>query len=183
MTNYVLPDVLEKIFREDSQPEAVFSELMPALVEVLQCDRCFLYLRHPQKEIGKVAYCWRRSPDYPEILNPDWLEEPESYYQEDPLWAAAVRAEPSIFVEDVETASPDVLNKDFEHKNFGHRALVHAHIRFEEELWGILQPCVFGQPRKWTEFDHFVINTVTAKLAPLVVAFMKAVDFSEKTRF
>jgi len=176
MDNYVLPEVLEKILSDDTNPDAVFSALLPALGEVLDCDRCFLYLRHPHKQIGKVAYCWRRSPEYPDMINEDWIEEPEFYYKEDPLWAAAVRTEPSIFVEDVETATPEVLNKDFEQNNFGHRALIHAHVCSENELWAILQPCMFGQPRVWSEFDHFVINTLTERLAPLAVAFVKAAN-------
>jgi GAF domain-containing protein len=169
-----IPIVLEKILSGDSEPDAVFSALMPALGEVLQCDRCFLYLRDPQTHLGKVAYCWRRSPEYPDVTDSDWKEEPKSLMLEDPLWAAAMRTEPSIFVEDVETANPNVVNKAFEQKTFGHRALVHAHLCCDGQLWGILQPCVFGQPRVWTEEDHFIIATVTEKIAPLAVSYVKA---------
>jgi hypothetical protein len=62
MADQALPAVLEKILATDSEPDAVFSALLPALGEVLQCDRvseaapqelagrssvhrCFLYLR------------------------------------------------------------------------------------------------------------------------------------------
>ncbi|MEG4573247.1 hypothetical protein QUA56_11210 [Microcoleus sp. N3A4] len=44
------------------------------------------------------------------------------------MFAAALRSEPSIFVEDVETVNPEFVNKDFEAKEFGHRALIHAHL-------------------------------------------------------
>lgn len=169
-----VPVVLEKILGDDSTPDAVFSALLPALGEVLQCDRCFLYLRHPQTHIGKVAYCWRRSPQYPDVTDSDWKEEPESLALEDPLWAAALRTEASIFVEDVETASPVVVNLAFEQKHFGHRALVHAHLCFDGLLWGILQPCVFGQPRVWTESDRSIVTIVTEKITPLAVAYVKA---------
>jgi GAF domain-containing protein len=168
------PVVIEKIFSDNNTPDAVFSALLPALGEVLQCDRCFLYLRHPQTEIGKVVNCWCRSSEYPDVTDPDWKKEPESLAEEDPLWAAAIRTQPSIFVEDVETATPDVVNKDFEHKTFGHRALIHAHLTFDGQLWGILQPCVFGQPRVWTEEDSSVISSVVEKLTPLVVTYVKA---------
>lgn len=174
MTDQALPDVLEKILATDSEPEAVFSALLPALVEVLQCDRCFLYLRNPHNKIGKIPFCSRRSDEYPDVTDADWKAEPESLPQEDPLFAAALRTEPSIFVEDVETASPEVVNRDFERENFGHRALIHAHLRQDGQLWGILQPCVFGQPRVWTDFDHFVITQVEKQITPLAVTYVKS---------
>jgi GAF domain-containing protein len=174
MADQALPAVLEEIFATESEPDAVFSALLPALGEVLQCHRCFLYLRNPQTKIGKIAYCWRRSDEYPDVTDSDWKEEPESLPNEDPLFAAALRTEPSIFVEDVETANPEVVNRDFEAKNFGHRALIHAHLCEDSLLWGILQPCVFGQPRVWTDFDRFVIAQVEKKITPLAVAYVKA---------
>ena len=175
MTDEALSPVLEKIFATNSEPDAVFAALMPALCEVLQCDRCFLYLRNPQKKIGKVPYCWRSSPQYPDVTNSEWNEEPESLPKEDPLFAAALRTEESIFVEDVETASPEVVNRAFEQKHFGHRALIHAHLCQDGLLWGILQPCVFGKPRVWTEFDRSVITQVEKKITPLAVAYLEGV--------
>ncbi len=183
MDNQSLPAILETILTTDSEPDAVFRALLPALGEVLQCDseagrtsvhRCFLYLRNPQTKIGKIAYCWRRSDRYPDVTDAQWKAEPDSLPQEDPLFAAALRTAPSIFVEDVETANPEVVNRDFERKNFGHRALIHSHLCQDGLLWGILQPCVFEQPRVWTEFDRFVIEWVEKKITPLAIAYVKA---------
>jgi GAF domain-containing protein len=174
MTDLILPPELEQILSDRTTPDAVFSALLPVLGGVLECDRIFLYLRHPQTKMGKTAYCWRRNSQYPNVLDPDWKKEPESLPQEDPLFAAALRTKPSIFVEDVETANPETLNKDFEHKEFGHRALIHAHLCDENLLWGILQPCIFGQPRTWTNFDQFVMNTVTENITPLAVTYVKS---------
>lgn len=164
--------ILSKILSEDNSPEAIFSALLPALGDLLQCDRCFLYLRHPQTNIGKVVNCWCRSSEYPDVTDSGWKEEPANLANEDPLFAAALRAEPSIFVEDVEIADPKVVNKDFEHKTFGHRALIHAHLCYEDRLWGILQPCVFGQPRVWTKADREIISAVIAKLTPIVINYV-----------
>lgn len=178
-----LPEILENVFVTYHEPDAVFSALLPALCEALQCDpkaggssihRCFLYLRNPYKNIGKIPYCWRCSPQYPDVSTSIWAEEPKSLPSEDPLFAAALRTDASVFVEDVETASPEVVNLAFERKHFGHRALVHAHLCQDGVLWGILQPCVFGQPRVWSEFDRFVIAQVTQKITPLAVAYVKA---------
>lgn len=168
-----LPDSLETVLSTNHEPDAVFSALLPALCDVLQCDRCFLYLRNPYTKIGKVAYCWRRNPDVPDVRQDDFQPEPETLVQEDPMFAAADRAEPSIFVEDVETADPSVLNLAFEQKHFGHRALVHAHLRDAGLMWGILQPCMFGQPRVWSEFDRSIIAQLEARLTPLAVAYVK----------
>lgn len=174
MTDQALPTVLDNILATNREPDAVFSALLPALGEVLQCDRCFLYLRNPQTKIGKIPFCWRRSDQYPDVTDSDWKKEPESLPAEDPLFAAALHAKPSIFVEDVETASPEVVNRDFERNNFGHRALIHAHLCQDGVLWGILQPCVFGQPKAWTQFDHFVISQLEDKITSLAVAYVKA---------
>jgi GAF domain-containing protein len=174
MADQALPTVLDQILASDTEPDAVFSALLPALGEVLQCDRCFLYLRNPQTKIGKIPFCWRRSDQYPDVTDSAWKEEPQALPHEDPLFAAALRTEKSIFVEDVETANPEVVNRDFEEKNFGHRALIHAHLCQDGLLWGILQPCVFGRPRDWTESDRFVIAQLENKITPLAVAYVKA---------
>lgn len=172
--NTQLPASIEQVFSESSTPDAVFSALLPALTQVLGCDRCFLYLRNPHSRVGKIAYCWRRSSKYPDVLDSEWKVEQESFLKDDPLFTAALNTKPSIFVEDVETADPKVVNKDFEAKNFGHRALIHAHLCSDGNLWGILQPCIFDSPRIWTEEDHQIINTVVDKITPLAVAYVQA---------
>ena len=174
MTDQILPQVLEQILSGSKTADAVFSALVPALGEVLNCDRVFLYLRNPETQRGRVPYCWRRNSKYPDVTGTEWKKEPESLGEEDPLFAAALRTKPSIFVEDVETASPEVVNKDFEAKVFGHRALIHAHLCSDGLLWGVLQPCIFDRPRVWTDFDRQVIAAVTEKISPLAVAFVTA---------
>lgn len=163
--------MLQAIF-QNHDPDRVFAELLPLLGQTLNCDRCFLYLRHPQTKMGKATHCWRRNLQIPEVLDPDWKPEPDSLPQDDSLFAAALRAEPSIFVEDVKTADPRVVNRCFEQENFGHRALIHAHLRQDGALWGILQPCLFEQPRAWTESDHALITQVTQQLTPLAIAYV-----------
>ncbi len=159
---------------QNCDSEQVFAELLPLLGKKLDCDRCFLYLRNPNTNMGKVTHCWRRNEQIPEILDPEWKLEPASLPQEDPLFAAALRAEPSIFVEDVETADPQVVNRSFEQENFGHRALIHAHLRQDGTLWGILQPCLFGKPRIWSDTDHSLITQVTQQLTPFAIAYVNA---------
>ncbi|MBE9179429.1 GAF domain-containing protein [Oculatella sp. LEGE 06141] len=169
-----LPAELESIFETHQTPDAVFTNLMPTLGQVLNCDRCFLYLRNPRTQVGKVVYCWRRKADYRDVTDPEWKPEPEHLSQDDPLFAAALRAEPSVYVNDIETASPEVVNVEFEKKYLHHRALVHAHICQDNLLWGILQPCMMEQPREWDETDRAIIFNVVQKMTPLAIAYIKS---------
>ncbi len=164
---------LQTILQSKAAPDDIFTALLPVLGEILQCDRCFLYLRHPDHQLGKVPFCWRRTLDIPEILDPDWKPEPESLAQ-DPLFTAALQVKPAVYVEDVETANPEIVNRAFEQENFGHRALIHAHLRQDGQLWGILQPCIFGRPRIWTASDRTVMTEVEPAITPLAIAYVIA---------
>ncbi|MCD8488090.1 MAG: GAF domain-containing protein [Desertifilum sp.] len=168
-----LPPELEEILTQHRDLDELFSKLMPALGQILDCDRTFLYLRHPQTRWGRVPYCWCKDSSIPQVYDPDWKPEPESLVEEDPMFAAAVRTEPSIFVEDVETASPKVLNRDFEQENFGHRALIHGHLCQEGQLWGILQPCTFDRPRIWVKSDRALILETIQRLTPLAAIWVQ----------
>ncbi len=172
----LLPDNLEAIFAECQTPEALFDALLPEIGASLNVDRCFLDVRQPQQRISHV-FCWRRSDRFPDMTT-DWQPE-QPWENEDPMFAAALQAKPSIFVEDVETASPTVLNRSFE-RNFGHRALVHAHICQDGVLWGILQPCVFDRPRVWSESDRTIINELTDRLLPYVIECSRAAEVSRR---
>ena len=175
MTDQIWSQFCHKFLSDSKTADAVFSALVSALGEVLNCDRVFLYLRNPETQTGRTPYCWCRNSNYPDVSGVQWKKEPESLGEEDPLFAAALRTEPSIFVEDVETANPEVVNKDFEAKEFGHRALIHAHLCADGLLWGVLQPCIFDRPRVWTDFDRQVIAAVTEKISPLAVAFVRGI--------
>ena len=164
---------LQTILQSQGSPNDVFAALLPVLGEILQCDRCFLYLRNPDNQLGKVPFYWRRNLDIPEIFDADWKPEPESLAQ-DPLFTAALQAKPSVYVEDVETADPQIVNRAFEQENFGHRALIHAHLRQDGQLWGILQPCIYGQPRIWTETDRTIMTEVEQAITPLAISYVKA---------
>ncbi|WOD37555.1 GAF domain-containing protein [Nodosilinea sp. E11] len=152
----------------------VMEEVLAMLGQQLRCDRVFLYLRSPETHLGRVPFCWRKQRSVPLIYDPDWKPEAPSLATEDPMFAAALQAQPSIFVEDVERASPEVLNREFERETFGHRALVHAHLCSAQTLWGVLQACVFGVPRVWSQGDRQVIDQAVAWLTPLALAYVQA---------
>lgn len=165
---------IQNIFESSDNLEIILPPLLSLIGEQLQCDRCFIYLRHPSTGMGKVPSCWCRTPDIPKILDANWKPEPASLADEDPMFAAALRAEPSLFIEDVETAKPEVLNRTFERENFGHRALIHSHLRQNGELWGVLQPCVFEHPRHWSVPDRCFITAIEQQILPFAIAYVKA---------
>jgi GAF domain-containing protein len=171
-----LPSSITHLLTASQTPEALFHALMPALGEFLDCDRCFLYLREPTTRMGRVPFYWVRHAGIPIAYDKDWKLEPASLPDDDPLFAAALRTEPSIFVEDVETASPDVLNREFERQSFGHRALIHAHLCEDEQLWGVLQPCLFGRPRQWTLAEQQAIDQLVQLITPQAIAYIRAAN-------
>ncbi len=170
----VLPDYILEIF-DKNLSEEVLSALMPALGKYLQCDRCFLYLRNPRARVGKVPFCWTRNNTILDVSGTKWAEEPENLVISDPMFAAAVRAEPSIYIDDVETASSEVLSQEFEKKSFGHRALIHAHLCCKNELWGVLQPCVFSHPRYWTQTEQLAIEKIVQVITPIAIKYVQEV--------
>jgi hypothetical protein len=86
-----LPNAIAQVFSNYETSEALFSELMPTLSKVLNCDRCFLYLRDPKISCGNVEFCWVRDATIPKIYNKVWKEERESLASEDPMFAAALQ--------------------------------------------------------------------------------------------
>jgi len=165
-----LPEPWEGLLTAEEKPAVILDQMAAEVGRVLKADRCFLYVRRPGDRTGRIAFCWRANDTVPDVTQPEWTDE-SSLPGEGPLYAAALAARPSLYVDDVETAPPAVLNRDFEARTFGHRALIHAHIVHEGELRGILQPCLFGRPRHWTDADRSLIELVLPRLAPLVIAF------------
>ncbi len=168
----LLPPSIANVLNTSSKPDLLFNALLPELGAYLDCDRCFLYLREPNKGMGKVPFCWVRTDNIPMVYDEGWNLDSPSLPDRDPMFAAALRTEPSIIVNDVETASPDILNKEFERETFGHRALIHAHICFEGQLWGVLQPSVFGRPRQWTQLEAAAIEQLVQAITPSVISYV-----------
>lgn len=173
-----LPSALEKIFSAAQQTkqelDVTFTALMSALCDVWQCDRCFLYLRDPKTAQGRVTHCHSTSPEWEDMTRSDWVEEGD-IASKDPLMAIAFRTSESIFVEDIETAGTEVVNLPLEQEVYKHRAFIHIPIYDQGQLCGILEPCVFGQPRIWTAGDRAIAPLIQEKLAPLVRQYLTVV--------
>ena len=163
------------IEQNDTSLAKTLEEVNLAIANILQVDRCFLYVRNPQTRYGQPAFCYCRNPKVPDVSSDRWeLEQPENLEQVDPMFAAALNCQPSIYVEDVETADPQVVNRDFEAQEFGHRALIHVHLCQDEKLWGIWQPCTFNRPRRWTPGDKQIIEAIANKYTSLVKQYVLA---------
>lgn len=151
---------------------AIFQQTLPVLGQQLRCDRVFLYVRSPYQHVGRVPFCWQRHEAIPQVYDPNWKAEPRDLPDQDPMFTAALEAKPSLFIEDVETASPEVLNREFEAQTFGHRALIHGHLCVERKLWGVLQACIFDQPRRWNHDDRKLMERAVGWFAPLAMEYV-----------
>ncbi|WP_420147574.1 GAF domain-containing protein [Spirosoma sp.] len=165
---------IEELLRAEHSPSHTLNQIVEYVGLALQADRCFLYVRQPDRGRGRSAFCWRKNQSIPDknTIQPDWQADTDELPAEDPLIRAGLAIKPSVYVDDVETASPDVLNREFERKTFGHRALIHAHIQKDSKLWGILQPCVFGRVRHWTDEEKKQIETILPLLQPVIAAYV-----------
>jgi len=155
-------------------PQTRLNEAVRLVGEALHVDRCFLCIRHPETRRSRIAFVWRRDETVPDVRpeHRQWVDE-TPLPAEDPLYAAALAGRPSVYVDDVLTAPPNVLNRAFEARTFGHRALVHGHVAEGDTLWGILQPAVFGQPRVWTAADRTFLENLLPRLVPALRAFVR----------
>jgi GAF domain-containing protein len=166
-----IPTVLEDLFSNSQSTEALLTQLMPILCQVMDCERCLLFLRDPVTKMGACTHSYSARPEYPYPTS-DWALESPTLAQDDPLFAEALRNPEALYVEDVENADPSVLNLAFEREYFAHSALIHAPIYAEGAMYGILEPCNFKKPRVWTVFDRTVTAWLQTKLAPLIVEYV-----------
>jgi GAF domain-containing protein len=158
----------------DRSPEFVLNETVRLVGEALHADRCFLCIRNPETEQSRIAFVWRRDESIPDVApaHRAWADD-APIRAEDPLYRAALDLRPSVYVEDVETATPEVLDRAFEAAHFGHRALIHAHVVEGGTLWAILQPAVFDAPRVWTDMERDWIEKLVPKLIGPVRAIVE----------
>lgn len=168
-----LPSSLLILLETEPNLAIVFTKLMSALGEILMCDRCFLYIRDPLQHQGKITHCWSIDGQETGWIGADWIEDPN--LPEDPLMTIALRTSEAVFVDDVETAGPDIVNLRYEREVFQHRALIHAPIYSSDLLIGIVECSVFKVPRPWTSDDRALIAALQIKLAPVVLSYGRSV--------
>ena len=159
----------------DAEPDALLSALMAALGMALDCDRCVLFLRDPHSRQARAPHRWQRKPEFALArANDGWHVEPDSLVDDDPMFELALRDPAALYIDDVLTADQSLVNGPYEVENFGHRALVHAPIYHHGLMYGILEPCVMGQPRDWSPPDRATVAMVQERIAPAVAAYVLA---------
>lgn len=159
-----------------STPDQALMRAMTLLCDLLRCDRCFLYLRNPETAQGRVTHCHCVDERWPDLRGASWLEAKDIAPQ-DPLMAIACQTSASVFVDDIETASAEVINREYERQEFGHRALIHTPLYCKDRLIGILELCVFEQPRQWLERDRSIVAIAQSALTPVVEAYLTSMPF------
>lgn len=175
ITTETLPAAIDDLLAQNLPPAETLDQVVQLVGTVVNAERCFLYVRQPDQQRGRIAFCWRKDETIPDVIQPDWQPDTTDLPREDPLFRAAIEGRPSVYVDDVETAGPDVLNREYERKTFGHRALIHAHIQQDGQLWGILQPCQFIGPRAWTEIEKGHLEAVLPRLQPIIASYVSSV--------
>jgi GAF domain-containing protein len=172
MTDPDLPALRNALSQPD--PADALNQALALIGPHLRADRCFLYVRDPARQRGRIALVWRLDEAVPDPRH-DWQDDTGALPRQDPLFRAALAAEPTVYVDDVEAAGPEVLNREFERRTFGHRALIHAPVLDAQgQLWGILQPCVFDHPRHWTGAERAYVEAALPLLLPVVQTYMRA---------
>ena len=169
-----LPSPLDSVFKNTEDLPLFFDNLMYGMVELLRCDRCYLYIRDPQLQTYQIPHCYCVHPEIPNLVQT--RSDTESYYRQesDPLFAAAMSGAPHIYIEDTEKLFYSNDNCAFWQQNYlEHKALIQAHIFIDGELWGIIQAAQYDRSRPWTKFDRGLISQIVDKITPLVVVYVK----------
>lgn len=180
MSSINLPQQLKTIFdRENSHSKSndishLLDCLLKAMINLLQCDRCYLYIRDPELSIGQIVHCHRTCAEIPDVK--DDRPHSESLYllEKDPLFAAALQCEKNIYIDDLTAISNKQSDIIFFHNNYkGQKSLIQAHICSDGQLWGIMQFSQFQYYRPWTQFDRNLINNVLDSITPLISIYVK----------
>ncbi len=168
-----MTDDLHTLLNSAAAADKLLGDLMPVLCEALDCDRCVLFLRDPHSRRARATHAWERKPEYALArVDNGWQVEPPSLVEDDPMFAQALCSPVALYIEDVRTADPSLVNREYELKYFRHRALVHAPLYHEGLMYGILEPCVMEAPRVWSAADREIIAVAQERIAPLAATYV-----------
>jgi GAF domain-containing protein len=156
------------VLESGREVDAILEALMPALGKALNCHRCALFLREPKSTRSSMTHSWQASEEHALDRDRGWRPEPASLPADDPMFAEALRNPIALFIEDVANADPAEVNVEYELEHFRHSALIHAPLYHDGAMYGILEPCVFGAPRIWSEADRELTAYVQETVGPLV---------------
>ncbi len=164
---------IERIFDDGGTPDEVLTGLMPAICAALACDRCVLFPRNPKTTKWAMSHAWQARPEYA-LVRPFhvWSLPAENEAELDPMYAQALERAEVLFIEDIFTAPPDVVNAAFEHEHYGNRALAHVPIYEGDDYYGLLEPCTVERPHAWTPARRRLVRRIQHRIAPVVSAYV-----------
>ncbi len=142
--------------------------------QAIGADRCFLYVRYPAGKSGRIAACWRRSAETPDLPEHDYevlSPEPAYLHEGDPMFTAALTGHPATYIDDIEKA--DGLVDVALERSYRHRALVHINLSDNDGLWGILQSAMSHVPRVWSTDDRVLVEVWRRNLTPRLKAALQ----------
>lgn len=164
---------LERLLSEAVTTSAGLQAVIEWYSRAINAERCCLFLRHPVSRMSRMTHEWVSDDKF--RINRDssvWEREAATLETEDPMFAEALARPDALYIDDVRSADPNLVNAKFEERCFGHRALVHAPLYFEDLMYGILEPCVFEQPRRWSESDQSLTAAIQPRLAEAAASFV-----------
>lgn len=170
-----IPAKLRAVFDSSASGDDKMARLMEVLCDVLACDRCLLFLRDPETRKTRCTHGYETDPGFA-FDRPDegWVAHPTTIETDDPMFAEALRNPEALFIEDIETAPSELVNAEYERKHFKHRALIHAPLRHDGKLFGVLEPCTMEEPRVWSADDREVTAWTMKQLTPIAMDYIAA---------
>jgi GAF domain-containing protein len=170
-----MSDDIRAILASDATADQKLTALMPALAKALNCERCVMFLRDPKTHRGRAVHRWAAKPEFA-LRREDrgWELMPATLLDDDPMYAEAMTNPEALYIDDIETADPALVNTAYEKEHFGHCGLVHAPVYHQGEMYGVLEPSSMMKPRKWSDADRALVAAVQARIGPVVAAFVKA---------
>ena len=146
---------------------------MPALCEALDCDRCVLFPRNPKTSKWAMTHAWQARPEFA-LGRPAgaWSLPADNEGELDPMYAHSMTSPEVLFIDDIYTAPPALVNADFEAQHYGNRALAHAPIYRGDDYYGLFEPCTIDRPHDWTPERRRLVLRAQDLIAPVVAAYV-----------
>ena len=163
---------IEAILAGSGSADEKLTTLMPALVRTLSTDRCFIYMRDPRRRMTAYTHGHSTMTDWPARPGGSWRPEPNPASLNEPMLKKAFTDPTALFIDDIETAGPSVVNLAIERGVFGHRSLIHAPLYHSGTFYGILETTMRRVPRNWSAGDRAIVVNLQPAVARLAAEFL-----------
>ena len=169
-----IPDTLSALLGNDAaSPDRVLDDFVGAYARAICADRCVLFLYRPERRLCRRTHAWQARPDWelPRFAT-GWTTLPEDLAEQDPLYAMALENPEAMYIDDIESADPALVDAEYERENYGHRSLIHAPLYDRDVMLGVLEPCTIAAPKVWTAADREITRWSQAALLPVIKAYL-----------